>query len=200
MVKALRSYPLLFVALIILLAVIPFFEAQYVRALIAFLLAPLLIIYGNNQHLWFRKSFRWVVRLSHRLVLSLLIFFIGMLVSYELSSLVHPLLGYGLHLLLLSVSAVVYWAPLLVACPFDKPRPFADRAAYYSLATALFILYHQGTFVYYEGMPTLPFMVIGMTVMMGAFLYLFIQWFHSEKHIDRPTVKGYVVSLKKDNL
>ncbi|WP_173918383.1 hypothetical protein [Halobacillus sp. Marseille-Q1614] len=199
MVNVLRTSPMLLLSLFVLLTVLPFLEANIARGLLAFLITPLLIVYGNKHHLWFRQSLRWMVRLSHKLVLCLGIFFIGVLVSYELLQLLHPSIGYALHLILLSVSTIIYWAPLLLSCPFDKPRPFADRAAYYSLATALFILYHHGTFVYYDGMPTLPFMFMGMTVMMGAFLYLFIQWFRSEQHVDRPTVKGYVVSLQNKN-
>ncbi|WP_431802779.1 hypothetical protein [Halobacillus andaensis] len=67
--------------------------------------------------------------------------------------------------------------------------------AYFSITSAVFFIYHQGAFLYYDATPTLGFMIAGLTAMLITLLYLFIIWHQSEKHIDRPTVEGYIRSI-----
>ncbi|GGF20372.1 hypothetical protein GCM10010954_18920 [Halobacillus andaensis] len=90
---------------------------------------------------------------------------------------------------------MIYWAPLLVKCPFRKPREYSDKVAYFSVTCSLFFIYHQGAFLYYDSTPTLSFMIAGLTVMLITLLYLFIAWYQSEEQIDRPTVEGYIRSI-----
>ncbi|MCP3027376.1 hypothetical protein [Halobacillus sp. A5] len=174
-----------------------FFIENLTRSLIIFILAPSAIIFANTRRLWFLHSFRWLLYFSRHLLLSLTIFILGGLLSYELLHLVPSPVGFVLHLIILPVSSLIYWAPLLVKCAFHKPREYSDKMAYFSITSALFFIYHQAAFLYYDGAPTLGFMIAGLTVMLITLLYLFIAWHQSEKQIDRPTVEGYVRSVPK---
>ena len=168
------------------------------RSLIAFGAAPLFILYANQNHLWFRKSFRWLVSSSHLLLSSAFVFFFGVVVSFEVLSMIPSGYGFFLHLFLLAVSSVIYWAPLLLSCPFHKSKPFMSRFAYFTLTTLLFFIYHEVAFYYYGSRPSAGFMNTGLAAMLITLFYIITQWSNVESHTDRPTVKGYVHSLTEE--
>ncbi|MFG6147132.1 hypothetical protein [Halobacillus sp. B23F22_1] len=172
-----------------------FFIENLIRSLIAFLIVPLAILFANTRHFWFLHSLRWMVYFSHKLLLSIIIFTVGVLLSYELLNLMPTSIGFIIHAFILTISSMIYWAPLLVNCPFRKPREYADKVAYFTVTCSLFFIYHQGTFLYYDSSPTLGFMIAGLTVMLITLLYLFIAWYQSEEQIDRPTVEGHIRSI-----
>ncbi|MFC7319551.1 hypothetical protein ACFQMN_01460 [Halobacillus campisalis] len=167
------------------------------RSAIAFVFIPLWIIFANKHSLWFHKSLRWVVTMSHKLAASIAVFTIGVLLSYEALNLIPSRAGFIFHLIILSLSSLIYWAPLLLRCTFYKERAFSDRAVYFAITTALFFIYHQAAFLYYKSSPTFAFMAAGLTVMIFTLLHLCIKWHQSEKTIDRSTVEGYIRPLEK---
>ena len=166
------------------------------RSAIAFFIAPLLILHANYRHLWFRKSYRWMVHLSQLIVPSAALFFIGTLVSYEVSLMVRY--GFFAHLLFLSICSLIYWAPLLLQCSFTKPKSHMNRFAYFTLTSILFFIYHQMTFYFYQAKPTLGFMISGLVAMLLTLLYMMVAWSKSESHTDRISVKGYVQPIKEN--
>ncbi|MCA1012766.1 hypothetical protein [Halobacillus halophilus] len=168
------------------------------RSFIAFGASPLFILYANQNHLWFRKSFRWLVSSSHLLLSSAFIFFFGVLVSFEAFSIIPGGYGFFLHLFLLAVSSVIYWAPLLLSCPFHKSNSFMSRFAYFTLTTLVFFIYHEVAFYYYGSRPSAGFMNAGLAAMLITLFYIITQWANVESHTDRPTVKGYVHSLTEE--
>ncbi|RWZ58795.1 hypothetical protein EQV77_07490 [Halobacillus fulvus] len=168
------------------------------RSVILFLFAPIWIMLANDRHLWFRRKYRWIVTTSLSPLRSLFIFFTGCLVSYEVS-LMLPF-GFWIHLFILSFASIVYWAPLLIECPFSKQTTFMSRFAYFAATAVLFFLYHQISFLYYEATPTLGFMVTGLITMSFTLLTIIQQWSDSEKQVDRLTAKGHVHSMRKKEL
>ncbi|MGP4076252.1 hypothetical protein [Halobacillus sp. K22] len=168
------------------------------RSFVAFGAAPLFILYANQNHLWFRKSFRWLVSSSHHLLFSTFIFFFGAVVSFEVLSMIPGGYDFLLHLFLLAVSSIVYWAPLLLSCSFHKPIPFISRFGYFTLTTLLFFIYHEVAFYYYGSRPSAGFMNTGLAAMLITLFYIITQWSKVESHTDRPTVKGYVHSLSEE--
>ncbi|ARI75866.1 hypothetical protein [Halobacillus mangrovi] len=169
-----------------------------VRSFCSFIIAPSLILLANRYHLWFRKSLRWVVHLSQRLVLSTFIFFMGTLLSYELSLMIPKGVGYPIHVMLLIICSIVYWAPLILRCTFIKPLSFIHKFGYFTLTTILFFTYHELSYYFYASRPTSGYMYSGMIFMLVTLWLIVFQWSRAEKETDRMTVKGYVHSLTNE--
>ncbi|WP_163527631.1 hypothetical protein [Halobacillus ihumii] len=167
------------------------------RSLLAFLFAPLGILYANQHNLWFRSSLRIFLKGSHRLLISMTVFFLGVLLSYEVLLTLPDNLGVALHIIILGICSIIYWGPLLIDCSFHKPITYSSKFAYFTGTTLLFFTYHQLSFVYYHSAPTLGFMWSGLATMLITLMVLFHQWFRADKKTDRRRVEGYVRPLKK---
>ncbi|MFD2923604.1 hypothetical protein [Halobacillus naozhouensis] len=167
------------------------------RSLMAFLIAPLCILYANQHNLWFRSSLRIFLKGSHRLVTSMSVFFVGVLLSYEVLRMLPNDLGTPLHLIILGICSIIYWGPLLIDCSFHKPMAYSSKFAYFTGTTLLFFTYHQLTFVNYHSAPTLGFMWSGLATMLTTLMVLIHQWFRAEKKTDRKRMEGYLRPLKK---
>ncbi|UOQ95283.1 hypothetical protein MUO14_10340 [Halobacillus shinanisalinarum] len=168
------------------------------RSLIAFIVAPLLILYANQHHLWFRSSFRFFVKRSNRLLSSMALFGGGVLVSYEVLHMIPNAWGIVFHLIILGFSSIIYWCPLILKCSFQKSRAYLDKLAYFTGTTLLFFIYHQVSFAYYESTPTLGFMIAGLITMLLTLIYTIHQWVQAEKKIDHTSAEGYIRPLKFD--
>ncbi|MFQ3545327.1 hypothetical protein Q7A53_14685 [Halobacillus rhizosphaerae] len=165
---------------------------NFSRSLITFIVVPGWILYANRTHLWFRRTLRWIVNGSQRLIVSAALFFIGVVISYEVTlMLAHPF-GFIIHLGILTVCSIVYWAPLLLNCPFQKQRPYMQRLGYLALTSIAFFVYHIISFQYYQAEPTQGFLISGLVVMLFTLLKLINEWANAEKENDRITVEGYV--------
>ncbi|WP_079528732.1 hypothetical protein [Halobacillus hunanensis] len=167
------------------------------RSLLAFLFAPLGILYANKHNLWFRSSLRIFLKGSHRLLISMAVFFLGVLLSYEVLLMLPNNLGVALHIIILGICSIIYWGPLLINCSFHKPIAYSSKFAYFTGTTLLFFTYHQLSFVYYPSAPTLGFMWSGLATMLITLMVLFHQWFRADKKTDRRRVEGYVRRIKK---
>ncbi len=165
---------------------------NFSRSLITFIAVPGWILYANRTHLWFRKNLRWVVHGSQRLIVSAALFFIGVVISYEVTLMLPHPLGFIIHLGILTVCSVVYWSPLLLNCPFQKQRPYMQRLGYFALTAMAFFVYHIISFQYYQAEPTQGFFISGLVVMLITLLKLINEWSNAEKENDRITVEGYV--------
>jgi hypothetical protein len=168
------------------------------RSTISFLIAPCFILIANRYNLWFRRYFRWIVHSSQRLLLSTAVFFVGTLLSFEISFTMPGLIGYPLHLIILILSAVIYWSPLLLHCTFRKSLSFMHKFAYFSLTTIIFFAYHETTYYFYGSRPTSGYLYSGLFVMLITLWMIVIHWYESEKETDRMTVEGYFHPLPKE--
>ncbi|MGI8313586.1 hypothetical protein [Halobacillus mangrovi] len=106
--------------------------------------------------------------------------------------------GYPIHLMLLTISSIVYWGPLILRCKFLKPLSFIHKFGYFTLTTILFFTYHELTYYFYASRPTSGYMYSGMIFMLVTLWLIVFQWSQSEKETDRMTVKGYVHSLTNE--
>ncbi|KHE72622.1 hypothetical protein [Halobacillus sp. BBL2006] len=168
------------------------------RSTVSFIITPCFILFANRYNLWFRRYLRWVVHYSQRLLQSTAVFFLGTLVSFELSHTMPKLIGYPLHMMILLLSAVIYWSPLLLHCTFRKPLSFMHKFAYFSLTTILFFAYHEGTYYFYGSRPISGYLYTGLFVMLITLWLIVVHWYESEKDTDRMTVEGYVHPLPKE--
>ncbi|WP_226581767.1 hypothetical protein [Halobacillus litoralis] len=166
-----------------------------IRSVTGFGLAPAVLFYGNRHSLWFRRSFRWMVNLSHHLWICAVIFAAGTLISYDLALLFPYQIGLPLHLFTLICCTVIYWSPLLLRSSFQRPLPFIQRFVYLILTTMFFFIYHEAAYSFHNLSSSLTFMTTG-TLVMILYLYLFIsEWTNAEKKPDRFHVKGYFEKL-----
>ncbi|MCA0971224.1 hypothetical protein LCM20_11520 [Halobacillus litoralis] len=182
----------------VVLALMEYLSADmFIRSLITFVAAPSFLVYANQKRLWFRKSFRWLIKCSQSPPISGSFFMAGALISYDgLTTIPY---GFFLHLIPLTIASVLYWSPFLVNCSFSKPISYMHQFAYFTITSIVFFTYHQMTFYFYEAQPTFGYMVIGTAVMIVTLLSLIMNWAKDESHIDRMTVKGLVQPIKEDH-
>lgn len=169
----------------------------FIRSFISFCVAPMLIILANRKHIWFRRKLRWVIRSSQSLFVSAFMFFICALVSYDGLRMVP--FGFPVHIVLLGIGSIFYWSPLLIRCSFSKPTSYMHQFSYLMLTSIVFFTYHQMTFYFYHYQPTFGYLMVGISSMSVTLLFLILRWAKSESHIDRVTVKGFVVPIKEEH-